>query len=142
MLRLRVLGAVDLRDSEGSELRTMLAQPKRVALLAYLALATPRDAHRRDKLLALFWPEHDAEHARNALSQALHFLRRALGPDALVSRGTEEVAIATSHVWCDALAFEEALDAGRVNDALDLYRGDLLEAFHVDRKSTRLNSSH
>lgn len=131
MLRLRVLGAVDLRDSEGSELRTMLAQPKRVALLAHLVLATPRDAHRRDKLVALFWPEHDAEHARNALSQALHFLRRALGPDALVSRGIEEVAIATSHVWCDALAFEEALDSGRLNDAVELYRGDLLEAFHI-----------
>jgi TolB-like protein/DNA-binding SARP family transcriptional activator/Flp pilus assembly protein TadD len=129
---LRVLGAVDLRDGEGRELRTVLAQPKRVALLAYLALAAPRGGtHRRDKFLALFWPEHDAEHARNALSQALHFLRRTVGADAVVSRGTEELALDASRVWCDAVAFEEALDANRVTDALDLYRGDLFEAFHV-----------
>jgi len=41
----------------------VLAQPKRVALLAYLAAATPRRLHRRDSLLALFWPELDQEHA-------------------------------------------------------------------------------
>lgn len=131
MLRLRVLGAVDLRDSHGRELRTVLAQPKRVALLAYLALAAPRGAHRRDKLLALFWPDHDAEHARNALSQAVHFLRRVIGAEALVSRGGDELALEATQLWCDAIAFEETLDAGRSNEALDLYRGDLLEAFHV-----------
>ncbi len=131
MLRLRVLGAVDLRDSDGRELRTVLAQPKRVALLAFLTLASPRGAHRRDKLLALFWPDHDAEHARNALSQAVHFLRRTIGAEALINRGGEELAIEPSHVWCDAVAFEEALDAGRVSDALEFYRGDLLDAFHV-----------
>jgi DNA-binding SARP family transcriptional activator/TolB-like protein len=131
VLRLRVLGAVDLLDGEGKELRTLLAQPKRLALLAYLALAAPRGAHRRDKLLALFWPEHDAEHARNALSQAVHFLRRTMGADAVVSRGTEELALDTNRVWCDVVACEKALDAGRVNDALELYRGDLFEAFHV-----------
>jgi TolB-like protein/DNA-binding SARP family transcriptional activator len=130
LLRLRVLGAVDLRDGDGRELRTLLAQPKRVALLAYLAFATPRGAHRRDKLLALFWPDHDTEHARNALSQAVHFLRRTLGANALISRNSEEVAIEPSEVWCDAVAFEEALDAGRLNDAVELHRGDLLEAFH------------
>ena len=42
MIRLRTLGPLDLRGSDGEELRTILAQPKRVALLAYLALATPR----------------------------------------------------------------------------------------------------
>jgi TolB-like protein/DNA-binding SARP family transcriptional activator/Flp pilus assembly protein TadD len=129
--RLRLLGAVDLRDGGGGELRTVLAQPKRVALLAYLALAAPRGAHRRDKLLALFWPEHDAERARNALNQALHFLRRTIGAGALLSRTAEEVALETGEVWCDAVAFEAALDAGQVTEALELYRGDLLDAFHA-----------
>jgi DNA-binding SARP family transcriptional activator len=54
MIRLRTLGALDLRDADGQELRGVLAQPKRAALLAYLALATPRGYHRRDTLLALF----------------------------------------------------------------------------------------
>ena len=73
MIRLRTLGALDLRAVDGEELRTVLAQPKRFALLAYLAVATPRGAHQRDTLIALFWPEQDSEHARNALSRACIF---------------------------------------------------------------------
>jgi TolB-like protein/DNA-binding SARP family transcriptional activator len=130
MIRLRTLGALDLRNSEGQELRTVLAQPKRAALLVYLALAPPRGPHRRDTLLALFWPEQDTEHARNALSQAVHFLRRSLGA-ALVAGNGEGLGLEWKDFWCDAIAFEEALDAGRLSDALELYRGDLLEGFHV-----------
>ena len=71
MIQLRVLGGTDLRSSDGQELRAVLAQPKRPALLVYLALASPRGPHRRDCLIALFWPKQDTDHARNALSQAM-----------------------------------------------------------------------
>jgi TolB-like protein/DNA-binding SARP family transcriptional activator/Flp pilus assembly protein TadD len=128
MIRLRVFGALDLRGPDGQEVRSVLAQPKRSALLVYLALTA--GAHRRDKLLALFWPEQDAERGRNALSQAVHFLRRALGDNALSSTG-DELALARSAFWCDAIAFEEALASARCDEALDLYQGDLLDGFHV-----------
>ena len=131
MIRLRTLGPLDLRGSDGEELRAVLAQPKRVALLAYLALATPRGTHRRDTLLALFWPEHDAEHARNSLSQSIHVLRRALGPDLLVTRNGDALSLNQAAFWCDAVAFEEALDGGRPAEAAKLYRGELLEGLHV-----------
>jgi len=130
-IRLRTLGALQLQGAEGDELRSALAQPRRVALLVYLALATPRGLHRRDKLLALFWPEQDEQHARNALSQAVHFLRRALGADAILSRGDEEIGLNREIVSCDAVAFEVALDVGKTAEALELYRGTLLEGFHV-----------
>ena len=130
MFRLRTLGGLDLRDSEGHELRAVLAQPKRLALLAYLALASPRAFHRRDALLALLWPEHDAEHARNSLNQSVHILRRHLGPDTIVANG-DALGPDWTDLWCDTAAFEEALDNGRVAEAVDLYRGDLLEAFHI-----------
>jgi serine/threonine-protein kinase len=55
VIRLRTLGALELRGRGGQELRAVLAQPRRMALLAYLALATPRSYHRRDTVLALFW---------------------------------------------------------------------------------------
>jgi len=45
----------------------VLTQTKRVALLAYLLLSRPGESHRRDSLLALFWPEMDQEHGRNSL---------------------------------------------------------------------------
>ena len=131
MIRLRVLGALDIRGSEGQELRSVLAQPKRAALLAYLALATPRGPHQRDTLLALFWPEQDTEHARNALSQAVHFLRRSLGAEAVVASNGDGLGLEWKDFWCDAVAFEEALDRGQPTEALDLYRGDLLEGFHI-----------
>jgi TolB-like protein/DNA-binding SARP family transcriptional activator/Flp pilus assembly protein TadD len=130
-IRLRTLGALDLRGPGGQELGAVLAQPKRVALLCYLALATPRGPHRRDTLLPLFWPEHDTEHARNSLSQSVHVLRRLLGPDAVISRNDDAVGLDWQNLWCDAVAFEEALDAGRLGDAVELYRGELLEGFHV-----------
>ena len=41
MLRLSTFGSVDLQDPEGRDLRPVLAQPKRLALLIYLAAARP-----------------------------------------------------------------------------------------------------
>ena len=130
-IRLRTLGALQLQGPAGDELRSLLAQPRRIALLAYLVLATPRGLHRRDKLLALFWPEQDEQHARNALSQAVHFLRRTLGADAILSRGDDEIGLNREILSCDAVAFEAALDAGKTAEALELYHGPLLEGFHV-----------
>ena len=109
----------------------MLAQPKRLALLAYLAVAEPPGPHRRDTLLGLFWPELDQDRARNNLSQAIHFLRRALGDTAIISRGGEDLALEHSLAWVDVRAFRGALDADRPDEALDLYRGDLLPSFFV-----------
>ena len=131
MIRLRTLGALHLNDPQGSDAGALLAQPKRVALLVYLALASPRGPHRRDTLLALFWPEQDTEHARNALSQSVHVIRRSLGADTVVSANGDALALNSALVWCDAIAFEEAVDSRRLADAMDLYRGDLLEGFHV-----------
>ncbi|MEX2285272.1 MAG: BTAD domain-containing putative transcriptional regulator, partial [Gemmatimonadota bacterium] len=135
MIRFHLLGGADLRDDAGTELRSLLAQPKRLALLAYLALEASDGFCRRDRLFALFWPEFDAEHARLALRQALHFLRRALGPNAVVSRGDDELGVATGVVWCDVAAFENAADQGRAEEALELYRGDLLPGFFISDAS-------
>ena len=130
-MRLRVLGTLELRNSSGEELRAVVAQSKRAALLAYLALAAPRGPHRRDTLVTIFWPEQDAEHARNALSQAVHFLRRWLGPESIVGRNSESIELDRSRLWCDAIAFEDALEAGERRSAVDLYHGELLAGLHV-----------
>ncbi len=131
MIEFRALGAVDLRRRDGPELLSVLSQPKRIALLAYLLLARPRGFHRRDHLVALFWPEADAEHGRNSLRQSVYFLRRSLGDEVLPSRGEEELGVG-SEVWCDARAFEEALDRGDAEAALKLYGGELLPGFFVE----------
>jgi len=131
MIELRALGPLVLRDANGEDLQLVLAQPKRVALLAYLAMARPRGFHRRDTLLALLWPEQDEQHARWALNQALRHLRTALGKEAVPSRGEGEVGIDPQALWCDAVEFEAAIERDDPARALELYRGDLLEGFHV-----------
>src|SRR5947208_192334 len=131
VVEFRILGALNLLGAGGRELSSVLAQPKRIALLAYLAAATPRRLHRRDSLLALFWPELDQEHARAALRQALHGLRHALGDGVLVTRGDEDIGLDAERIRCDVVEFERAAVVGRLADALDLYRGDLLEGFFI-----------
>jgi DNA-binding SARP family transcriptional activator/TolB-like protein len=131
MIALRTFGALELTSTDGNVVRSVLAQPRRAALLCYLALATPRGFHRRDTLFALFWPEHDAEQARHALRQSVYFLRRALGPMAIVSRGGDELSLASGHVRCDVWEFASALGRGRLMEALALYRGELLAGFHI-----------
>jgi TolB-like protein/DNA-binding SARP family transcriptional activator len=131
MLHLSVLGGLDLSDAEGRKLSSVLQQPRRFALLAYLALARPRGFHRRDTLLAMFWPDMDAASARGALNQAVYMLRRSLGKETLLSRGDEELGLVGGELSCDAVAFESALEDSRYSDALVLYRGDLLEGFFI-----------
>ncbi|HVH11292.1 MAG TPA: BTAD domain-containing putative transcriptional regulator [Gemmatimonadales bacterium] len=131
MIELRTLGAVDLRDDHGAELRGVLAHPKRVALLVYLTVAQPRGFQRRDVLLGLFWPNLNQQRARAALRKAIHVLRRALGADTLVGRGDEEVGLREGALRSDTAAFERAALEGRFGDALDLYRGEFLQGFFI-----------
>ncbi len=131
MLSLRTFGTVSLEGIEGDDVASVLSQPKRLALLIYLAAAQPGQLHRRDTLLALFWPERDEQHARNALSQSLSYLRRHLPDDALVSRGFDEVGIAPGSVAIDVVEFDSALREERWEAALSHYQGDFLHGFHV-----------
>src|SRR5215218_8028019 len=131
MIRFFTLGKLDLRGAESVEMRAVLQQPKRLGLLAYLAVNTPRRFHRRDSLLGLFWPELDQEHARAALRRALYFLRAELGAEVVAGRGDEEVGTPDGVLWCDATALEQSLTAGDAESALAHYRGPLLDGLYV-----------
>jgi serine/threonine protein kinase/DNA-binding SARP family transcriptional activator/tetratricopeptide (TPR) repeat protein len=132
LVRLSTLGSVDLRAPDDRVLGGVLSQPKRVALLIYLAVARPAGFHRRDRLVALFWPELDDTRARDALNQALRFLRQALGSEMVLTRGGDEVGIDAAHLWCDAVAFRDAIGDHRALEALQLYRGDFLDGVFVE----------
>jgi DNA-binding SARP family transcriptional activator/tetratricopeptide (TPR) repeat protein len=131
MISFRTLGPLDLKGPDGNTLHSILTGSKRVGLLAYLAVQTAGGFHRRDTLLAFFWPESDQERARNSLRNALSVLRRGLGDGVVATRGDEEVGLAEGRFWCDAAEFRKALAEGRPAEALELYRGDLLHGFHV-----------
>jgi len=127
--RLLLFGAPRLvRGQDGSEILPL--QPKRAAVLAYLAVARPGPLHRRDSLLAMFWPELAADRGRAALSKVIHHLRQALPRGAILTQD-DQVGIAGDRLGCDVLEFERALEGGRPEDALALYGGDLLKGFHL-----------
>jgi len=126
-------------------------------LLTYLLLESDR-CHRREVLAGMLWPERPEQDARHSLSQALLNLRRVLGgceatqagpagsPFLKVTRQTVQFDRASDH-WMDTAAIAERLDACKQHDhrrldlcepcierlqqALDLYRGDLLAGFSL-----------
>jgi len=130
LFALRAFGALDLTGTPGAEM--VIRQPKRAALLVYLAVARPRGLQRRDRLLGLFWPEHSQEHGRAALRKAVYAIRQALGDDVIGSRGDEELAVDPSRLTSDAVAFDDAIERGRFAYALELYHGHFLDGFFAD----------
>lgn len=131
LLTFRTLGSLSLFDGEGEEYAAVLAQPKRCALLVFLATANGGGAHRRDTLLEMFWPERDEDRGRNALSQSLFFLRSNLPEGAIISRNDNEVGVDPHLICTDVQLFHTAVDENRWAEALDLYGGDFLLGFHV-----------
>jgi DNA-binding SARP family transcriptional activator len=85
MIRLTLFGPRNLVGTNDEPVQAILQQPKQFAVLAYLALAGPGFVRSRDSALALFWPDSTETRARHGLNQAIHCLRQALGPDAVLS---------------------------------------------------------
>jgi DNA-binding SARP family transcriptional activator len=126
MIEFQLLGEIRLRGTDEEEVHALLRQPKRVALLAYLVTPLPGTWHRRETLLALFWPELDTVHARTSLRNALYVLRQILGDDVLQNRGDEEISVDPARLETDLGKVWTAIKHGRMENALANYRGELL----------------
>jgi DNA-binding SARP family transcriptional activator len=136
LIRFRVLGSLSLEGAAPNDAADLVAQPKCIALLAYLALAKPRGLHRRDRIVGLLWPELDQDHARASLRKTLYRVRQSIGEDAIVSHGAELLGLAFDSILCDAVQFDDALNEGGLREALDLYAGELLPGFFVPETGT------
>ena len=130
MMELRLLGLQALRGPDGREIGSLTAQPKRFALLAYLAVAGPGGYLRRDTLASVFWPELDQFAARRAVRNTLYHLREALGDQVIVTRGDDALAIDHRILSCDVVQLRAAVEAGRFEEAVDRYTGELLAGIH------------
>ena len=128
---LRTLGSVALVEPTASGERHLDVQQKRLALLVFLARGGRGRFVRRDVLLSLFWPDTDDQHGRGVLRQALTAFRKHLGAEVLVTRGEDEVGLASEGLSCDATAFEEACRSGEYEVACALYQGHFLAGFHA-----------
>lgn len=135
-LEIRLLGSFEVRV-DGRAVDGFESQKVR-GLLAYLAMArgVPRG---RERLAALFWPEHEPHSARSSLRQALYNLRSTLAPARPVVSTHQTVTFARDpDVRVDAEDFEEALRRGMdeaaphlLAQAVRLYDGDFLSGCPV-----------
>jgi DNA-binding SARP family transcriptional activator/tetratricopeptide (TPR) repeat protein len=128
MITVRTLGVVEVRDGAGQPLAV---PPKPLALLVYLALARPPGPQRRDRLVALFYPEKDEAHGRHALRQLLVELRTSLGAEILTNADRETAGVNRAALTCDAWTFEQTIAAGDFRAAVAAYGGPFLEGFHL-----------
>ncbi len=120
MLELTVLG-VPYATVNGVQLNAQRLRPRRLALLAYLALEGPQ---MRARLGAVFFADVEPAQARSKLRLELH---RALQSPLEAHLHADGELIAVERVTCDALEVQAHLHAGRWVDALELMRGEFLE---------------
>jgi len=127
-LRLRTFGPLGLHGRVGP-LTGAAAQRRRLALLAILAVAGARGVS-RDKVVALLWPERDAERARHALAQLLYAMRRDLPAGAVAADGGT-LRLDPERVASDVAEFERALERGELATAVDVYEAPFLDGFFL-----------
>ncbi len=113
--------------------------------LYYLA-ATNR-AHTRDALATLLYPDYPTSQAKKNLRAALYHLRSRLDPFLTVTRNAVHLKSGNNRepqpaIDVDTIRFETLLDTHadghrttteptQLVAALDLYKGEFLEGFHV-----------
>ncbi|HET6868313.1 MAG TPA: AAA family ATPase [Solirubrobacteraceae bacterium] len=131
VLRARLLGTLDLRLAD--EPLAPFESGRLESLLAYLLLH--RDAPQpRQRLAFRLWPDSTERQAQTNLRKVLHNLRRAL-PDAdqwiEVTPRTLQWRV-EAPLWLDVEQFQRAIAEERLEEAVDLYGGELLEGRYDD----------
>lgn len=128
MLRMQLVGGMKV-ELDG----VIIAPPpsrRAWAVLAWLGLHP--GLHHRATLAAAFWPDVPDVSARANLRSAIWALRRSLGPGAnpYLQVGRDRLGLREDAlVWIDVRAMEDCIARGRIEAALDLGCGVLLEEF-------------
>ena len=149
-LRVRLFGRFDVRHEQQTV--PGLAPRKVQELFAYLLLHNGR-LHSRETLATMMWPRSKARQARKHLRHTLWQLRSAIDSVDVVDSHTLLSADRDwlrmdphADLWVDIRELERAYacvqsvpgegfdneQAGTVRQALDLYRGDLLEGWYQE----------
>ena len=110
-------------------------------LLIYLTL-TAREAHSRDELAALFWPDDSESAAKQNLRVSLYRLRQLLGDDddnvqqpfLLISRATVQFNPDSAYSL-DVVDLLRALEGSDLETVVSHYQGELLPGFTCNSSS-------
>lgn len=136
-----------IRLTQGQRVTTQFRLQKAALLLAYLALHSGRN-HTRERLIDLLWPEVEINSGRKSLTTALASLRREFESAEPLS-GTpvhadrQSINLDETQLTTDVARFDLFLKqahstadvaerAALLEQAVALYRGELLERFYDD----------
>ena len=146
-LSLNLLGAPQIEHG-GTPVR--VSQRKPLALFAYLGVTG--DAHTRDYLATLLWPDTESDRALAYLRNALWQLNQtAIG--AWIDAERDVLALcSTPDLYIDVTAFEHYIASTKAHghapnvvcpacvapltEAADIYRGDFMEGFSLEDSAT------
>lgn len=141
-LEIRLLGQIEL--VLGGDSITELRSDKALALLSYLSVESDQ-AHRREKISGLLWPDYPEGSARTNLRRALADLRRAINDEGAqppylnVSRQTIQFNT-KSDAWVDVNQFArysrsafkpDQIAVENWGKAIEIYRGAFMEGFSL-----------
>lgn len=130
MIRFQTLGRIALLDDGAPTGQRLLAQPRRLALLAYLLVRSSDGEPSRDELVGIFWGDRSEREAKKCLSQALHFIRHALGSE-IITASRAHVTVDRTVITCDAAEVVELAATSSFSSAADAYAGQFLPGFTV-----------
>ena len=85
--RLRLFGGAVI-DADSVPITGRATQRHRLALLALLS-STRRLYRNRDQLVAMLWPDADAERGRKLLSDSIYRINQAIGGEAIIGAGDD-----------------------------------------------------
>ncbi|HXG69861.1 MAG TPA: BTAD domain-containing putative transcriptional regulator [Gemmatimonadaceae bacterium] len=125
---LRTFGTLSLTGPGEPAVINRGPQRRRLALLAVLAAAGDR-GRSRDELLLLFWPDATQARARHSLEQLMYAIRGSVDKD--VFTGVNPVRLNRDAVTTDVADFNEALERGDAEAAVESYRGPFLDGFYL-----------
>jgi DNA-binding SARP family transcriptional activator len=124
-IQLTTFGSLAIGEGADASRRSRRA----LALIALAAAGGPNGADRAG-IVALLWPDSDAERAANSFRQILHGIRRDLGEGAIVyEAGSIKLNPAVFSV--DLWDFEHAVRSDDLQLAASLYHGPFLGSFHI-----------
>ena len=132
---LSLLGGFDFAGDAEAPALTRKAR----AMVAYLALQSGQ-SQSRDKLAGLLWGGNGEPQARVNLRQVLSTIRRAMpsGNGGRFLSESDTITLKLDDLEVDVARFEELAAGGtpdRLEQAIALYRGDLLDGFNMKEES-------
>jgi DNA-binding SARP family transcriptional activator len=124
-IQLTTFGSLAIGEGADASRRSRRA----LALLALTAAGGPNGAERAG-IVALLWPDSDAERAANSFRQILHGIRRDLGDGAIVYEGGC-LKLNPSVFSVDLWDFEHAVRTDDMEAVARIYCGPFLGTFNI-----------